>query len=404
MAGRGAVSLSVSHPFDLRRAGQDRLLVPSASTRVPFVDLARAAAVLFMVQGHVLQVLLAPQYSGGVFAEVWLYLRGLTSCTFLMLSGFSFSLATTRRWSEFQVPGRRVIRRLGRYLLLLALGYGMRFPARSISGLSTISTAQWQTFAVVDVLQLIAVVLTLLQVGVWLLRTPGKFMIWSFAAAVAVVILTPVVSRLALAQGLPVFLGAYLTSGGGSIFPALPWAAYVFFGAGLGVWYARPKRVGQAPDHTVVFLTAGFGMVALGMLLHVVPWSPFGAVDFWTLSPNLFLVKAGSVLVGLSAAMRLMRGVKSMPGVVTALSRESLLVYLVHVVLLYGSAWTVGLNQSVGARLGPGSVVEWIGLLVVAMSLLAWTWYECKRQMSSVATLVRAVAAVVVIYGLVWQV
>lgn len=198
MAGRGAVSLSVSHPFDVRRAGQDRLLVPSASTRVLFVDLARAAAVLFMVQGHVLQALLAPQYSGGVFTEVWLYLRGLTSCTFLMLSGFSFSLATTRRWSEFQVPGRRVIRRLGRYLLLLALGYGMRFPARSISGLSTISTAQWQTFAVVDVLQLIAVVLTLLQVGVWLLRTPGKFMIWSFVAAVAVVLLTPVVSRLAL--------------------------------------------------------------------------------------------------------------------------------------------------------------------------------------------------------------
>lgn len=404
MTVRGGVPPSVDHPVGVGRADQDDVPVSQASTRVPFVDLARAAAVLFMVQGHVLQVLLAPQYNGGPVAEVWLYLRGLTSCTFLMLSGFSFSLATTRRWSEFQVPGRRVFKRLGRYLLLLAFGYGMRFPARTLSGLSTLSPAQWQTFAVVDVLQLIAVVLMLLQAGVWLLGSPGRLMAWSFGAAAATVLVTPVVSRFAWAQAMPVFLGSYLTSATGSLFPALPWAAYIFFGAGLGVWYARPRPVRKAPDHAAVFLTIGLAMAASGTLLHAVPWSPLGAVDFWTLSPNLFLVKAGSVLIGLSAAMRLMRAVRTLPGIVTALSRESLLVYLVHVVLLYGSAWTVGLSQDVGARLGPGPVVEWIVVLVAAMSLLAWTWYECKRQMSSVASLVRAAAAVAVIYGLISQV
>ena len=320
-----------------------------------------------------------------------------------MLSGFSFSLATVHRWSEFQVPGRRVFRRLGRYLLLLALGYLMRFPARSLSGLSTITPAQWQAFAVVDVLQLIAVTLALLQLAVWLLGSPRTFMAWSFSAAAAIVLVTPMAAHVAWAEAAPLFVGAYLTSNTGSIFPALPWAAYVFFGAGLGVWYARPAPRREADDHAPAFLTIGLAMIAGGTLLHAVPWSPYGYVEFWTVSPNLFLVKAGSVLIGLAAAIRLTRGVRALPGVVTALSRESLLVYLVHVVLLYGSAWTVGLTQNVGARLGPGPVVEWIIALLLAMTLLAWTWYQCKRHLSTVAGLVRATAAAVVVYGLFWQ-
>jgi hypothetical protein len=360
---------------------------------VPFVDLVRAAAVLFMIQGHALNVLLAPQYGAGPFFHTWVYLRGLTSCMFLMLSGFSFSLATIRRWPEFRVPGRRVYRRMARYLMLLILGYCMRFPSRSLSGLSTISPDQWQSFAIVDVLQLVAVTLTALQIAVWLLESPRAFMAWSLGAAAATVLVAPVVSHLGWGATAPTFLRAYLTSATGSLFPALPWAAYVFFGAALGGWYARPGPGRTARECVPAFLAVGLGMVAGGTLLHAVPWSPYGAIEFWTISPNLFLVKAGSVLIGLAAAIWLARGVRALPRVVTALSRESLLVYLAHVVLLYGSAWTVGFSQSVGARLGPGPVFVWTAALLAAMSLLAWAWHECRGHLSNAAAFVRAIAA-----------
>ena len=355
---------------------------------------------LFMVQGHTINVLLAPQYAGGAFSNAWLYLRGLTSCTFLMLSGFSFSVATVRRWPEYRTPGRRVYRRLGRYAMLLVLGYGMRFPARSFAGLAAVSPAQWQTFAVVDILQLIAVTLTLLQVGVWLLDSPGRLMAWSLGAAAVTVLVTPFVSHAVTAHDARIFLGAYLTAGTGSIFPALPWAAYVFFGAALGVWYSRPAAVGPGTDRAPAFLKIGLGMVAAGTLLHALPWQPYGAIEFWAVSPNLFLAKAGSVLIGMAGTIRLVRGVTKLPGIVTALSRESLLVYLAHVVLLYGSAWSVGLTQSVGNRLETGPVVATIMVLLAVMSLLAWTWFLCKRHLSSLAILVRAVAATILIYGL----
>ncbi len=395
--------MPVSPLFDVWQSDRQALPGASASGRVPFVDLARAVAVVFMVQGHTLAVLLAPQLTGGPIGDAWVYLRGLTSCTFLILSGFSFSLATTRRWSDFQAPGRRVYRRLARYAMLLILGYGMRFPARSLSGLSAVSPAQWQSFAVVDVLQLIAVTLTALQIAVWLLGSPRAFIAWSLAAAAATVLVTPVVVQSGWVTTTPNVLHAYLTTVTGSLFPALPWAAYVFFGAALGGWYARPDPGRVADNRAPAFLYVGLGMVAGGTLLHVLPWSPYGAIDFWSVSPNLFLVKAGSVLIVLSGAIRLVRGVSALPRVVTALSRESLLVYLAHVVLLYGSAWSIGLTQSVGARLEWGPALAWIAGLLAAMSLMAWTWYECKRRLSSVAILVRAVAVTLLVYSLVWQ-
>jgi hypothetical protein len=150
-----------------------------------------------------------------------------------------------------------------------------------------------------------------------------------------------------------------------------------------------------------MFVRLGAGMIGAGALLHQVPWAPFGAVYFWTLSPNLFLVKAGSVLIGLSAAIRLSRGLTRLPRVVTALSRESLLVYLGHVMLLYGSVWTVGLAQRLGPHYGPVATAGSVAALLALMSLVAWTWHECKRYAPPVAALVRVSLAVAVAYAVV---
>ena len=93
-------------------------------SRSVFVDVARAAAIMMMVQGHTLHVVLATDLRSGTAFYVWSFLRGLTSCTFLLLSGFVFALATHRHWTDQFVSraatGRR-FRRLGFFLLL---GYG----------------------------------------------------------------------------------------------------------------------------------------------------------------------------------------------------------------------------------------------------------------------------------------
>ena len=66
--------------------------------RVIFIDLVRALAVAFMLYGHTASALLAPGYQVGRWFDIWQFQRGLTSSLFLLLGGFAFSIATSRRW------------------------------------------------------------------------------------------------------------------------------------------------------------------------------------------------------------------------------------------------------------------------------------------------------------------
>ena len=139
-------------------------------SRSVFVDVARAAAIMMMVQGHTLHVVLATDLRSETVFYVWSFLRGLTSSTFLLLSGFVFALATHRHWTDQFVSrattGRR-FRRLGFFLLL---GYALHFPMAKLGHLYGMSDERWKSFFVVDVLQCIAVMLATLQVLVWLAR------------------------------------------------------------------------------------------------------------------------------------------------------------------------------------------------------------------------------------------
>ena len=100
-----------------------------AAHRVIFIDLARAVAVFLMVQGHTVSALLAPEYRSGRLFDLWVFQRGLTSCLFLLLSGFAFSIATSRHWPSHIRPSRAVVKRLVRFSLFILLGYALHFPA-----------------------------------------------------------------------------------------------------------------------------------------------------------------------------------------------------------------------------------------------------------------------------------
>ena len=184
------------------------------------------------------------------------------------------------------------------------------------------------------------------------------------------------------------------------LFPALPWAAYASSGQAW-MWLVRQDAGIRNAAGAKALLALGVSMVAAGTLLHQLPWAPWGDVYFWTVSPNLFLVKAGAVVAGVAGAMRLTRRLTRLPRVLTALSRESLLVYLGHVMLSYGSVWTVGLAQRLGPRFGPAEAAGWIVALLVLVSLAAWTWHECKRHTTYVAPLVRLSVIAAVLYAVV---
>jgi uncharacterized membrane protein len=374
-------------------------MAPASSGRILFVDFARAIAVLFMIQGHSLAVLLAPGYEQTVPFGLWLYLRGLTSCTFLFLSGFSFALATERHRPDYLAPTPRLRRRLARLALFLTLGYAMRIPVRPLSQLSQLTVGQWQAFGAVDILQLVAVSLFALQVLAWIFRTPGRLGAAALGGAALIVAATPPVWGVAWTSVLPLFPASYFTAATGSLFPLFPWGAYIFLGAALGSWYVRQPDASRRAGRR--FALAGAAMIAAGTAFRLSPLAPYGPTEFWTVSPNLFLVKAGAVLVLLSGAIALTRRRETLPRVFTVLSHESLTIYFIHLCLLYGSIWNDGLFQLVGPRLGLSATFAWVTAMLVGMSTFAWAWSEFKQRWQPVSALVRAGVAVAALYVIV---
>lgn len=365
------------------------------SRRVIFIDLARALAAVFMLYGHTVSALLAPRYQTGIWFDIWIFQRGLTSTLFLLLSGFAFSIATGRHWSVHGQLSPAVLRRVRRFSLFILLGYALHFPVGRFVELSHATPERWQSFLAVDVLQLIGVTFIGVQILVMLTRSRRAFGWTSFAAAVAMIVLTPFFWRVEWAAHVPIWVAAYLSPSAGSQFPVLPWSAYVLLGAALGQWYLRWGTARLDWYANVALFAPGLALVTLAFL---VDW--FFGQEAWESVPNQVALRMGASLMLLALIARASQRITRLPHIFGAVAQETLLIYFVHLCIVYGSVWNRGLAQVYGPTLGPGQTVLFVVLLLAAMFGLALYWNWWKHTRPRLARWTAIAAGVVLIYQL----
>jgi acyltransferase len=352
--------------------------------RVIFIDLARALAVVMMVYGHTSSALLAPAYRAGPIYDVWLFQRGLTSSLFLLLSGFAFSIATTRHWASHMHLSPALVKRLRRFGLFIVLGYALHFPVGYIWSIADLSEAGWRAFLAVDVLQLIGVTFILVQLLAMASRSRRVFTIVSFVLAVLMVAFTPAVWRYPWTTVLPVGLAAYLSPATGSQFPIFPFAASVLLGAAAGQLYARWGASHLTAFANSVLLGAGIALTVAGFVWNAAGFDPFGSGPGQYV-PRDFVMRTGVSLIILGVVAHASRRITRLPHVFGAVAQESLVVYFVHLCIVYGSVWNKGLVQLVGETLAPIQTVPIVIVLVTSMVLLAWYWNWYKHHRPRIA-------------------
>ena len=348
-----------------------------APTRLILVDLARVLAIFFMIQGHSLDVLLAPAYREGALFDVWLFLRGLTAPLFFILSGVSFTMATIGKWEEYSRVSWKLFRRIGRFAFFVALGYAMHLPASSLSEFRRLDAAAWQGWSQVDVLQCIGLALIGLQIVVLLAGTPTRLAQWSAVVGGAIILLTPLSWAVDWMGVFPMGIASYFNAQTGSLFPLFPWAGYIFLGATLG-YYLREWSV--VPGKSMRLLAVLGGVLGAAGVLLIKPFALLYAdLDFWKTSPSLFLIRAACVCFLLALFAYVTARYRVPERACRAVAQESLLIYFVHVCFLYGSIWNPGMRQVMGATLTPLPTLCGIGLLTLTMMLMAWSWNWLKR-------------------------
>lgn len=341
-----------------------------------------------MIQGHAFDVLLPTSVRGSTGFHLWLFGRGLTSCLFLCLSGFVFTISAHRRWDAYMQSVSANLKQARRLALFLALGYLLHLPAAKLAHIPFLSDELWRSFLAVDVLQCIAVSLLVLQVLMLVARTTTRFAVAAGGACLLVVALAPLAWRMdhdMLSPG----VAAFVSSNTGSLFPLFPWSAFVFMGAVFGHLCLRQTVRDPRAWARRVFLPGGIGLLTVASICFWLPWQPFGPSDYWSTSPTHVLLRAGLVAMLVSAAAYLTRFLSQPPAIVRSLAQESLIVYVVHVCLVYGSSWNAGLLQLRGRTETLLPAIGYVVLLWVGMAAIATAWNQCKQHEAGIARWMR---------------
>lgn len=208
-------------------------------------------------------------------------------------------------------------------------------PFLIISNLLTIE--EKQRALRVDVLHIIAIGLLTIMI----IYSIAKHRRWIFGALsfilmISIIILFPLLHNVDYSH-LPIFVAPYLNDfGTKSMFPLTPWLAYIFAGALLGLWLSSEVKKPKF-DLRIGFKLAaiGIGFLLISRIGNAFEIYLYGKSYFWHDSPNLIYHRFGIVMCVGSVMAFLSLYFKDMPTFVKQMSRNTLWLYVGHLIIIY---------------------------------------------------------------------
>ena len=360
----------------------------SKKNRIIFIDLMRAFAVLQMVQGHTVDILLANNYRNLDYPifHFWFFMRGMTAPIFMFTAGTVFTYLL-RLVNQPFTENPRVKKGIKRFLLLLFLGYLLRYPTPTIINFSNVSTAQWDTFFAVDVLHLIGFGIFFLLVFAFISEKVklNDYLVFLFGALLFFG-LYPLFSNINWLSFFPQWLAGYFYTGTGSNFPLFPWAGYVVAGGVLGSYLAKHPLIFKSYKFSIKLAIWGVTLIALALIGNEIELAIYGQSNFWTTSPNLIFLRLGVVLILNSLVSFISIKVESIPRIFILIGRNTLLIYVVHLTILYGSAWNPGLIAILDHSLGVWKTAGIALLMILLMTGMVYAIHKFKIRNKELVT------------------
>ncbi|MGI9545759.1 MAG: heparan-alpha-glucosaminide N-acetyltransferase domain-containing protein [Flavobacteriaceae bacterium] len=348
----------------------------SKSARLFFIDAMRAWAILMMLQGHFVDGLLENAFrdpQNGVFA-VWKYFRGITAPVFFTVSGFIFTYLLIRVPQKgFDNP--RVIKGIRRGLQLLFIGYLLRL---NLFGL--FKGEIYDSFLLVDVLHIIGLsIIGIVAVYLFTQRRPAYvFPLTLILITVVLFAFEPIYKEWAFAF-MPDALANYFTKINGSVFTITPWFGYTAFGAFASILFSRYKEYKYLyPVSISISAAVGLSLIYYSSPLLLVLSGITGIELFEAIHLNNYLfIRLGDVFVVFAVFMSLRHLLSGKT--ILRIGQNTLSIYVIHFIFLYGSFTGLGLYRFFHQSLTPAIVIPGALLFMVICSYTA-LWYERRED------------------------
>jgi uncharacterized membrane protein len=307
----------------------------------------RGLACVLMFQTHCYDAWLSPEARRSTFF-MYSQLGGtFPAPLFLFLAGISFALVTDKLIQKGNSPPQIARTTIRRGAEIFAFGLLFRLQEYLIAW----GWAPWSDFFRVDILNTIGMSMMLMGVLCWIVLSVSgtaahrpRLAIASAATALAISLLTPPLWTTWRPHRLPWPIESYINgvhnlgTPQAWLFPIFPWCAFAFTGLAIGFLLQSDwTRQHEAS----VFVTAGFAGIVLiegARWLDALPFHLYSTDDFWHTSPSFFLIRVGFLWIFLCASYAWCRWGAGAWGFspLIQLGQTSLLVYWVHIELVYG--------------------------------------------------------------------
>ena len=320
----------------------------AAASRWSVLDTFRGLAVLLMIQGHTFTALVEKSTFQGWWVRLYTLFHGLTAPMFLVGGGLAYGMVSARRrGGHTRALDTRIVRR---GLTLIALGYALQWPQVSLLRLPEYP-AQFMAAFAIGPLQLVGLCLLLCELAWGLLRSRLAYRGCLLALALGLTLCSPWAWQPHVSASWAPPWGMWIDGYGGSLFPFFPWAAFFF----LGVLASDMVPLARRAPRLVACALLGGGLAGARVIYAMwergerLEWL-YGEHEFWHTSPMyvgfrslLVLAILGALIALEPACQAARRALPRAARLFDTLSRQSLVAYVTHLFVLYGTPFTAGI-------------------------------------------------------------
>jgi uncharacterized membrane protein len=335
-----------------------------------------------MIEVHVFNAFLLPDIKNAGWFGWVNFVNGLVAPSFLFVAGFVFVVASDRKLEEFRTYGKAFWRQLSRIFLIWVIGYGLHLPYFSLTRTLRDSTAsQLLLFSQSDILHCIAIGLLIVFLGRIVIKRDQYYQLFLVLIGSLMVLVAPFIWEIDFSLFLPGFITPYFNDHQGSIFPLFPWLGFLMFGAVAAFAHRKARASGEEKKYSLILTAIGSFLVIAGSLLVDLPSHIPGMSTAIRANPVFFASRLGIVFLLLVACWYYAEWRKTEKSFVLDVSRESLLVYTAHLLVIYGRFWN---GNSPAFYYGesftiPQAIIATIALILV-MIACAKVWSMTKQK------------------------
>jgi uncharacterized membrane protein len=323
-------------------------------SRLQFIDMARSIAIILMLEGHFVDTTLDMQYrrpsnihrfadSQYIIFDIWEYIRGFTAPMFLTITGvvFVYLLLGNEKESFFQ--NIRVKKGFKRIIELFFWGYLL----------------QVYSF---HVLQCIAIGILIILIIYGIYRLVKVIPIWVFYFLIGTIIfvlnifLEQLPKEIPWPDDAPYFIQNMIRAPKNrALFPIVPWLGFTMYGAFMGSLFYAFKQQVLTYRFQLIVLLSGLSLYFFSneILNFINRFVLLGSFDKLYSIDWLYL-RIGAILIVLSLLIlfNILAGTRS-NNLFLKMGQNTLTIFIIHFLILYGSLIGIGLNDFFYRNLNP---------------------------------------------------